>query len=137
MLDKKKQGKRNRAKGGAFELRVRKDLEKQGYIALKNPLKYNITEQKLEHCKPKFNPITKSLMMNSGGFPDLIRWRPSFEVYLEGVEVKTNGYLNPEEREMCRMLLKNYTLSKIYIASKDKRKIIYEDFEVKYGRTSK
>ena len=31
-MDKKKQGKKNRAAGAAFELRVRKDLESQGWI---------------------------------------------------------------------------------------------------------
>jgi len=34
-LDKKTQGKKNRASGAAFELRVRKDLEKKGWIISK------------------------------------------------------------------------------------------------------
>ena len=35
MINKKKQGKKNRASGQRFELKVRKDLEEKGWIVSK------------------------------------------------------------------------------------------------------
>jgi len=96
MLDKRKMGKRSRAQGKAFELRVRKDLEEKGWIVSKwnnnveFPIKIGIVKHmkdaneypamkqmggKCIPAKAKFNPFTKMLMMGSGGFPDFIAFK--------------------------------------------------------------
>ena len=93
---------------------------------------------RLVKCKPKFNPFTKSLMMNSSGFPDLICFKIGsigcYEVI--GVEVKVNGLLSKEEKEKCYWLLENKIFSRILIAKKDKKRgeIKYIDFREKYGK---
>lgn len=143
--EKSKIGKKSRIDGAKFELSVRKDLEEKGWIVLKNP--NNVIEDKdnIKHFKQgksKYNPFTKRLMMNSGGFPDFICYRimeltPIDEHHYEiiGVECKTNGKLDKEEREKSKWLIDNKIFSKILIASKKKEgrsiKIEYEDFNTK------
>lgn len=93
---------------------------------------------KLIKCKPKFNSFTKSLMMNTGGFPDFIAFKKKGEDYeIIGIEVKINGWLDKTEKEKCTWLLKNNIFSKILIASnsKERGKIEYIDFENKYSKT--
>jgi len=55
--------------------------------------------------------------------------REGYEII--GVEVKSNGYLDKEEKEKCRWLLENNVFSKILIASKGNKRgeIIYKEFE--------
>lgn len=95
-MDKKKQGKKNRASGAKFELEVRKDLERQGWIVSKwqnnvefmpdipkpqtaeridgklklNPQEFSVSG-KLIPAKRKFNPFKKVLGIGTG-FPDFI-----------------------------------------------------------------
>ena len=137
MTDKVKQGKKNRATGATFERKVRADLESKGWCVLKNP--NNVIDSKFKQGKSKYNPFTKSLMMNSGGFPDFICYKES-EVYqdrilfwCEGVECKSNGYLSKEEKEKCEWLLSNNIFSDIYIVSKGKKRgeIVYKLFNQK------
>jgi len=143
-IDKVKQGKNNRASGSTFELTVRKDLESKYWFVLKNP--NNVIGEKFKQGKSKYNPITKRLMMGSGGFPDFICFGLELEVVhkhlngalienktlyeLVGVEAKSNGYLDKIEKEKCKWLLKNKIFSKILVASKDKKGkgIIYKEF---------
>ena len=93
---------------------------------------------KLVRCKPKFNPYTKSLIMNSGGFPDFVAIKFIREgIYdIIGVEVKMNGSLSREEKEKCRWLLEKNIFSQILIAKKsDKRgEVEYVDFKERYWK---
>ncbi|HDK42069.1 MAG TPA: hypothetical protein ENG87_01715 [Candidatus Pacearchaeota archaeon] len=141
MIDKKTQGKRNRVSGSRFELKVRKNLESKGWIVLKNP--NNVVNKQFIQGKSKYNPFTKRLMMNSGGFPDFICFRmiivtnvnspevPNKLYEVIGVEVKSNGYLDKIEKQKCQWLLDNNVFSKILIASKSKIRgeIIYKEFK--------
>ena len=153
--EKSKIGKRSKKLGSLFEKKVRLDLEKSGWylckfqnnieceielldVAGKKVKKYICT--KMTASKPKFNFFTKSLMMNSGGFPDFIAFRivkpclyyDRCNAYaVIGVEAKSNGYLDAEERAKAKWLLDNKVFSKILIASKDDVKeggILYEEF---------
>lgn len=146
----KKRGRVNRARGKAFELRVREDLEKTGWIVDKwtNQVVFGIKSGKkvlkgevegkpaqgyLVSCKPKFNPFTKSLMMNSSGFPDFLVFKPAISnvMYeLVGVECKMAKYLSEEERQKCDWLLQNRIFSKILIASPGEKRgqIIYKEY---------
>ena len=151
-----KRGKKARASGGRFELKIHKDLEKKGWILIKNP--NNVINKQFVQGKSKYNPFTKKLMMNSGGFPDFIIYTKGFyphEIDLNqqgnlnvikesekvneryvilGLEVKSLGYLKKIEKEKANWLIKNKIFSGIIIAMKKKRgAIIYKE----YGRKSK
>ena len=98
---------------------------------------------RLVKCKPKFNPFTRSLMMNTGGFPDFIAFQQIIEGKhkIVGVEVKMNGILSKIEKEKCVWYLKNKIFSEIWIAKKKKvgRRIFveYENFKERYGKLFK
>ena len=135
--NKVKMGKKSRAAGKRFELAVQKDLESRGSIVAKWTKNVDLGKKELVNNKPKFNPFTKGLMMNSGGFPDFIVYRESmldgwkgyFQIY--GVECKMNGKLDKLEKDKCRWLLDNSVFGKIRIAQKgDKRgEINYVEFK--------
>lgn len=151
---KQKMGKKSHAKGKEFERKVRVDLESKGWIVSKwqNNVEFKEYEPG-EHqsggvgllgniipVKPKFNPFTKSLMMNSGGFPDFIafnlagtfKFNSEEKAYMVvGYECKTNGQLDKIEKQKCLWLLKNNIFSKIFIAKKSEKRgeIIYEEFK--------
>ena len=157
-IDRKKIGKQNRAKGLRFENSVRKDLESQGWIVDKwsNNVEFFEEENhipdddgilvtgRLIPARRKYNPFNKALSIGTG-FPDFIIYtlgedalEETFglsctheDVFIIGVEVKSNGYLDKEEKLKCEWLLKNKVFSKILIASKDKSKkrvIVYKEF---------
>jgi len=156
MVDKKKQGKKNRASGAAFERRVRKDLEDGGWIVDKWSNNVKLQEDnaidvsgriggpfgKLIPAKHKFRGPGIPMAIGTG-FPDFIAFNWNVDIGtgitfgdIIGVECKINGYLDKIEREKCRWLLNNYVFSKIIIAEKTKvnNKIIidYCDFKEKY-----
>lgn len=137
MVDFKKQGKKNRASGSRFELKVRKDLESKGWVVSKWQNNVDLPTMitplltgKLIPAKRKFNPFNKVMMM-SGGFPDFIAFRRinNAEYKVIGVEVKSNGYLSKEEKEKCNWYLGENIFNAILIASKGKKEIIYNVYE--------
>ena len=120
VVDKKAQGKRNRALGSDTERRVRKDLEDKNWIVDKWSNNVNLEENRLFKVKNKFRGIGIPMMLGAG-FPDFVAFRLSGNFYeVIGVEVKSNGYLDKGEQEKCVWLLKNKVFSKILIASRDK-----------------
>lgn len=144
--EKSLQGKKSRAKGQRFESKVRQNLEELGWIVSKWMNTVDYGKDKIAPCRPKFNPFTKSLMMNTAGFPDFVCFRridnklneetidgavipnseeinknnEGFDVI--GVEVKGNGYLDKIEKEMCIWLLEKKIFSRILIARKAKER---------------
>ena len=127
-----KKGKLSRASGARFELKVRENLEKEGWIIDKWTNNVNLKDGKLVKCKPKFNPFTKSLMMNTAGFPDFIAIKMKkgdlYEVI--GIEVKRNGYLDKEEKEKCKFYVEHKIFSKILVArAKKYGRIIEIDYK--------
>jgi len=154
---KVKQGKKNKAAGAVFELKVRKDLEANGWIVDKwsnnlECVKFDNDEGnfsgeiKIIPAKRKFNPFNKVMAIGTG-FPDFIAFKRTYKpyksmknedgIYVEvceviGVESKINSYLNKTERKKCKWYLDNRVFSKILIASKERqgRKIIvkYKEF---------
>ena len=141
--EKSLMGKKSRAKGGRFELKVRQNLEELGWLVSKwtNSVDYDKNENmgKLVPAKRKFNPFSKALSIGTG-FPDFVCFRRnsngSYEVI--GLEVKGNGYLDQTEKGKCIWLLENKVFSRIIIAkrSKERGKIDYIDFDVKYNKNS-
>jgi Fe-S cluster assembly scaffold protein SufB len=145
------QGRKNRIAGRNFELKVRKDLEKEGWIVCKwsNNVEFDLEHYrnpkpqfkgKLIPAKHKFNPFNKIMTMGTG-FPDFIAYKKrlrmdwerdtgnNFDFDIVGVEAKTNGYLTTEEKFKCRWLIDNEVFNRIVIAKKGEKRdvIIYEE----------
>lgn len=133
------QGKKNRAAGSRFELKVRKDMESKGFILDKWTNNIDLEEGKIISAKRKYNPFLRALSIGTG-FPDFIgiKMEKSKKKELIGVEVKRNGYLSKDEKEKCKFYLKQKLFSKILIAKaiKEGRKINIEyiDFVERYGK---
>ena len=137
-VSKKRQGKKNRAAGARFELKVRSSLENEGWIISKwmNTVDYEKDGKigKLVPAKRKFNPFFKALTIGTG-FPDFICFRRKENGYeVIGLEVKTRGYLDKIERGMCHWLIENRIFSRILIAKKGRKRgeIEFMDFKEKY-----
>jgi len=133
-----KKGRTSRAAGARFELKVRADLESQGWVVDKWSNNVDLEEDKISVAKRKFNPFSQAMTIGTG-FPDFISIRQvhgdSYSVM--GVEVKMNGTLSKVEKEKCAWYLRNKVFSKIWIAKavREGRKIVvgYDDFQEKYG----
>lgn len=147
-MNKQQQGKRSRAQGASFELKVRRDLEEKGWIVDRwsNNVEFH-DENSLEvsgRLGGKFGKIVPAKVkwrrtptgmfpmgLNSG-FPDFIIYKP-FEVGGIGIECKMTGKLDKLEKEKCKWMIENGVFDNILIASKEKegRKIVikYKEFE--------
>jgi len=152
-------GKKSRAKGQRFELKVRQHLESLGWTVSKWTNTVDYEKNKVVPAKRKYNPFSKVMTIGTG-FPDFICFRgidkkeaeetfegtliPStktdekktYEVI--GLEVKGNGYLDQIEKGMCLWYIKNKIFTRILIAknakegkSKENNGIEYIDFELK------
>lgn len=130
-------GKRAKASGARFELKVRKDLESKNWIVSKwmNNVRYDKDYCGLIPAKHKFRGSGIPMAIGTG-FPDFICFKQIIGIptgyIIHGVEVKSNGRLKPEEKEKCSWLLKNKIFSKILIAKKIKvgRRVAVEYKEV-------
>jgi hypothetical protein len=130
-----KKGKKSKAAGSQFELRVRKDLEEKGWIVDKWSNNLDLEEERIVPCKRVFKRFAanKGVMTIGTGFPDFIAFQKMDGRYkIIGVEVKINGNLSREEKEKCSWYLGNETFSEILVAKKIKEKnrirIEYIDF---------
>lgn len=131
-----KKGKNSRAAGARFELKVRKDLENNGWTVDKWANNVDLEEKKISPAKRKYNPFKKILVVGTG-FPDFIAFKKVEENYnIIGVESKMTGILSKIEKEKCLWYLQNKIFSKIIIAKKGKKRgeIEYENFFKKYGK---
>jgi hypothetical protein len=78
--------------------------------------------------------------MNTAGFPDFVCFKRNTDGNYEiiGLEVKSNGYLDKIEKDMCIWLLENKIFPKILIAKAVKKgrkiEIEYIDFLDKYKK---
>ncbi len=149
-----KQGKRNRRSGADFERRVRKDLEEKGWIVSRwqNNLDYpkeNINLPPDKRKDYKLIPAKQGrFRLTSTGFPDYLAYRllvlkewnvmngiatNGYVYEIIGVECKSNGYLDKQEKEKCKWLLKNNIFSRILVAykRKDGKKVVVEYKEIK------
>jgi len=128
-----KKGKKSRASGANFELKVRRDLESKGWIVDKWTNNVNLEKQEIEPAKRKFNPFSKVMTIGTG-FPDFICFQKMGDYYkIIGVEVKKNGILDKEEKEKCKWYLDKGIFSEIWIV-RDSGEIAYEDFKERYGK---
>ena len=137
---KVQQGKKSRASGARFELKVRKDLEDKGWTTDKWTKNIDLEKKQLVPSKRKFNPFNKVLTIGTG-FPDFIAFRrivglkkDNFHAYkVIGVESKSSGLLDKTEKEKCEFLLDKDIFKEILIASKAEKRgqIKYINFKTK------
>lgn len=128
MIDKRKQGKNNRAKGKAFEKRVEKDLESKGWIVIKFNKQVDLDKNELVTAKPQFNPFFKRIVGEGSGFPDFLIFRKSpneTDFIIQLVECKINGYLDLKEKGKVEWIKSKLKIP-VFIASKNGREIKYE-----------
>ncbi|MDD5012663.1 MAG: hypothetical protein PHQ66_03420 [Candidatus Nanoarchaeia archaeon] len=133
-ISKSELGKKSRAKGQRFELKVRQELENMGWVVSKWTNTVDNEKNKVVPAKRKFNPFLKTLTIGTG-FPDFVCFKRDGEKFdVIGLEVKGNGYLDQIEKGMCIWLLENKIFSKILIARRGKKpgEIEYIDFREKY-----
>jgi len=140
LVSKKKsniqKGKHARAAGSRFELKVRKNLEEEGWTVDKWTNNVDLEEKKIVPAKRKYNPFKKILVVGTG-FPDFIAFKKTKNSYnIIGVESKMNGIISKTEKEKCLWYLQNKIFSKVLIAKKSEKrgKIEYDDFSKKYGK---
>ena len=112
MVDYKKQGKQNRKKGAAFELKVRKKLEHDGWIVTKWQNQIDLDKGCIVPAKQKF--IGGRGMGLGSGFPDFVCFheRDTVKGIVRGynvmfVEAKSNNILKKEEKLKLEWLRKN------------------------------
>lgn len=144
VLNRKKnsiRGKKSRAAGARFELKVRSEMDNMGWTVSKwmNTVDFDKEGKtgKLVSAKRKYNPFLRALSIGTG-FPDFIclkrNKKDSYEVI--GLEVKRNGYFDSKERGMCHWLIENKIFSRILIAKLGKKRgeVEYIDFKKKYEK---
>ena len=143
-------GKKNKRSGSQLEAKTRAALANAGYIICRwqNTVEFttdydaggSIEIGKLVGAKPKWNFFSKSLSYSGTGFPDYLVMKKldapayTFEgcYNVMGLEVKSNGYLDPEERKKVDWYLANKIFPKIIIAKKDKSgHLIFVDYKTK------
>jgi len=122
MTDYVKQGKANRRKGAAFELKVRKHIESKGWFVDK--WTNNIKD---DRCVPAKSNRFK---MRTMGFPDFIAYKCRGSNYdgrlydIKFIECKVGKYLDKEEKAKAQWYLKNNYCSCFYVAFLNKDKEI-------------
>jgi len=128
-IDKRKQGRRNKAAGARWELTVREAMLNLGWHVAKFTNNVDLEADQMVAAKHKFNFFTKVMSLGTG-FPDFIAWDidPMIGNDIVGVECKSGGTLDAEEKKKCQWLLERRIFSKIFIAKKKKegRQIIPE-----------
>jgi hypothetical protein len=119
-------GKKNKRSGNQLEAKARAALTDAGYIICR--WQNTVVDGKLIGAKPKWNFFTKSVSYAGTGFPDFVVMKRMIDplnllggLYkVIGLECKSNGYLDPEERVMVKWYLDNKIFPKIIIVKKDK-----------------
>lgn len=142
--DKIIRGSKSRAAGGAFELKVRKDLEEKGWIVDKWSNNLDLAENKIVPCRRVFKRfgVGKGVMTIGTGFPDFVCFEKRGDLFkVIGVEVKMSGKLSRKEKLKCCWLLEEGIFSEILVAEKVKEKnrvrVEYRDFLEIGGRMRK
>lgn len=116
MIDKKKQGRRNRLNGAIFERRVRADLISKCFFV--DRWTNNVQDGKCLSAK------TNRFGSRTTGFPDFLayRLRPGDIYEINFIECKMNGSLSKIEKEKAQLYLKRNYCHHFYIAYKTKEK---------------
>ena len=133
MINKRAQGKKNNLDGAAFELKVRKMFEGEGWIVSKYQNNINLDTDEIVMAKGYYIP-GRGLTLGKG-FPDFVMFRKieSINTYEESydmqfVECKRNiKRLSKEEKQKLQVLHEQG--HKCYIAHLKGKEIILKEFE--------
>jgi hypothetical protein len=129
-------GKKSRKSGGDFELKVRKNLEEQGWTVTKWQNNVDLELKKIVPAKRVFNPFRKVMTIGTG-FPDFVAFQLIGDrtYNIIGVESKLNGLLSREEKEKCAFLLNNKVFNEIWISTKgEKGRVEYLNFRERFPK---
>lgn len=126
-IDKKLQGKQNRARGQRFELKTKKDLEADGWIVDRWSNNVDLEKGTMHTARSRFGSRTT-------GFPDFVAFKLCNNIdntyKVMGVECKSAKYLDKIEKAKCLWYLRNKAFGEIKIAYKGKKrgKVEYKSF---------
>jgi len=151
IIDRKKLGKKGRAAGKRFELKVRADLEKQGWTVFRNSndVEFVPYECDKENCavmhlpqgifkqaKSKWNFFTKMPMTLQSGFPDFVcvKCHEGWDTYAAGcfevqfVECKLERNIDKIEKEKVEWIKSNLHIP-VFLARKGEKRgtVKYEE----------
>ena len=118
-------GRKSRAAGKRFELKVRHDLQDKGWVVCKWANNVDLITNKLIPAKHTFNTFTKA-MSEGTGFPDFIAFK--FKKKVIAIESKMSRTLDTKEKKKIEWLLQNEIFDVILVASKGEKRgeILYE-----------
>jgi len=136
--EKSAMGRKSRAAGARFELKVRKDLESKGWITDKWTKNVDLDKMEVVAARRPFIP-GRGFMGIGTGFPDFIAFKQivgrkedDFHAYkVIGVESKSTGVLDKTEKEKCFFLLEQNVFKNVLIARKGEKKgsVEYVNYE--------
>ena len=102
IVNKKAQGKKNRAAGARFELKVRKHFEEKGWFIDKWGNNIDLQTDEIHQAKNYYIPGRGNCL--GSGFPDFVMFQKiTVDYNLMLVECKINGLLSKEEKEKCKV----------------------------------
>ena len=129
--NKKIRGKTSRAAGKAFEKKVEKKLEEEGWMVIKFNKQVDLENNKLYTAKAQFNPFFGRIVGEGSGFPDFICIRQDTRVnwIVQLVECKTNGILDKMEKRKIEWIRNNLHLTIIVASKGEKRGEIKYEFQ--------
>jgi hypothetical protein len=129
MIDQIKKGKLNRAAGKRFELKVRADLEKNGWIVFRNSNDVQEIKSKnpfeweggcaFKQTTGHWNPFTRTIMMSQSGFPDFICIKEGLFDTPMGIKMR----LTPPAFEIQFVECKGGDKKHKYLSAKEKAKV--------------
>lgn len=127
-IDKKKQGRLNRARGARHELKVRKFLQDEGWVVDKFGNNVDLEAGEIIKAKTRFfrgRPLGIGV-----GFPDFIAFKKNLYGHFSiiGVECKTNGTLSKLEKQKLQWYLEHKIFSFLYTALNENKKIVFREF---------
>lgn len=96
-------GKRTRAAGMRFELKVRVDLEQRGFIVAKWTNNVDLETKQVVKAKAAFNPYSRALSLSTG-FPDFIAINRIGNIGLRFIESKMSGKLDKNEKAKIEVI---------------------------------
>lgn len=122
-------GKKSRAAGKLFELKVRHNLEERNWIVTKWENQVDFEKNKIIPAKKIFNPFTKSLS-SGNGFPDFeARCFIKDKWVVIAVESKMSKYLDQKEKDLFNWYIEHKVFDHFIIAYKNKlNHLVYKNY---------
>ncbi len=136
-INKKTQGKKNRAAGQRFELKVRKDLESKGWVVDRWSNNVEFWKECIkgkkeliydweEHSLPfgKVVPAKSIFNMRTTGFPDFIAFtkEKEWKCYIDEYEIRYTNKKLPKDQASFQVVIRVDSKSNGYLTKEEKLK---------------